>query len=288
MPTGGPGGPGEYINADLWTVDADSGKLTNLLPAMQAGAFAVSPDGHTIAVSRGTGLDLIEADGSHHRKDLVTFPAIVTYSEYTYKPSVQWSADGSYFTVGIPTQDPQAPNAAITFYKIGADGTIKRWGTQHGNFVFGSPITPQIAPDGTHVVYATVDPSDQSNPTPLAMHLLTIQSGALGDNVFDRQASAGGWGWSADSQVYVYDDVPGNGGGKIFATGPGVESPHVFADHIAGLAWLRWLTGPQLVFLAQMDGDDWALYRQTTGAEPAAVEKLIGGLNAQDSFDVRP
>jgi len=284
LPTAGPGGPGEYINADLWTVEADSGKLTNLLPAKQAGVFAVSPNGHSIAVSRPTGLDLIDADGSHHHTGLITFLAIVTYSEYAYKPHVQWSADGSYFTVGVPTQDPMAPNSAITFYKVSADGTEKLLGSHPGNYVFGGSIQPQIAPDGAHVVYAVADPAGGAE----SLHMLTLQSGALGDNAFDTQASPGGWGWSPDSQVYVYDDVPGGGGGKAYATGPGVEAPHVLADNLTALKDLRWVNGNSVVFLGQIGGSAWSLYRQITGGDPSAVQTLILGLSEQASFDVRP
>jgi WD40-like Beta Propeller Repeat len=284
LPTSGPGGPGEYINADLWKVEADSGALTALLPAKQAGAFAASPNGHTLSVSRATGLDLIDADGSHHHNDLIAFPAIVTYSEYAYKPQAEWSADGSYFTVGIPTQDPMAPNAAITFYKVSADGTVKLLGSHPGNYVFGGSIPPQIAPDGAHVVYTQVDPAGG----PEALHMLTIQSNPMGDNAFDSQTGPGGWGWSPDSQVYAYTVVPGSGGGKAYATGPGVESPHTFADSLTALKDLRWVNGNTVVFLGQIGGSAWSLYRQGSGDDPSTVETLIVGLSDQASFDVRP
>jgi len=284
IPTSGPGGPGEYINADLWKVDADSGTLAALLPAKQAGAFAASPDGHSLAVSRPTGIDLLDATGPQRHKDVITFPAIVTYSEYAYKPHVQWSADGSYFTVGVPTQDPMAANAAITFYRVNADGTVKLLGSHPGNYVFGGSIPPQIAPDGAHVVYTQVNPAGG----PEALHMLTIQSDALGDNAFDSQSSVGGWGWSPDSQVYVYDDVPGSGGGHLYATGPGVETPHVFVDNLSGLKDLRWVNGNTVVFLGKIGEGAWTLYRQTTGGKPAAVETLLVGLSDQAAFDVSP
>jgi hypothetical protein len=88
--------------------------------------------------------------------------------------------------------------------------------------------------------------------------------------------------------VYAYDVLPGSGGGQLFATGPGVESPHAFADHLTGFSGLSWGNGNTVVYLAQLDGGEWALYRQTTGGEPAAAQKLVGALAAQDSLDVRP
>jgi hypothetical protein len=193
IPTGGAGGPGEYINADLWKVDAGTGAVAAVLPAGQAGFFSPSPNGHSIAIARGTGLDLVNADGSNHRPKVVAFPAIVTYSEYTFKPRPQWSAGGSYFTVAIPSKDPMAVDSSVAFYRVGADGTVTPRGTHPGNYVFGSFAPPEIAPDGAHVVYAKLA---SSGPTPVALHMLTIQSDAIGDNTFDHQESAGGgWGW---------------------------------------------------------------------------------------------
>jgi hypothetical protein len=151
--------------------------------------------GHTIAVSRGTGLDLVNFDGSNHRQNVITFPAIITYSEYTFKPRPQWSPDGSFFTVAIPSKDPMAADASVAFYRVGADGTVTPHGTHPGNYVFGGSIPPQIAPDGGHVVYAQANPSGGEE----ALHMLTLKSDALDDNTFDHK-SAGGWGWAPDSQ----------------------------------------------------------------------------------------
>ena len=284
IPTAGPGGPGEYINADLWQVEADTGALAAVLPAGQAGLFAPSPDGHTIAISRGTGLDLVNADGSNLRQNVVAFPAIVTYSEYAYKPRPQWSADGSYFTVAIPSKDPLAADASVTFHKVGIDGTVSMLGAKPGNFVFGGSIAPQIAPDGHQVVYSQADPAGG----PEILHMLTIQSDALGDNVFDHQTGAVGWGWSPDSQVYAFTVVPNGGAGKGYAAGPGVESPHIFADNLTAVRALRWVNGNTLVFQGQISGGEWALYRQISGHEPSAVQKVVGGLSEQATFDVKP
>ncbi len=284
MPTGGAGGPGEYINADLWTVYVDTGALSALLSAGQAGAFAASPNGNTIAVARGTGLDLINVDGSNHRQNVVTFPAITTYSEYTFKPKPQWSADGSYFTVAIPSADPMAADSSVAFYKVGADGAVTPRGTTPGNFVFGGGIQSQIAPDGAHAVFSRGD----SSGGPEALHLLTLQAGAPGDNVFATQTGAVGWGWSPDAAVYAYTVVPSGGAGKGYATGPGAEAPHVFADDLTALKDLRWVNGNTVVFLGQIGGSAWSLYRQTTGGDPAAVQTLLLGLTDQASFDVRP
>ena len=169
-------------------------------------------------------------------------------------------------------------------HKVGTDGSASALATQPGNFVFGGSITPQIAPDGRQVVYSQADPAGG----PEVLHMLTFQSDAMGDNVFDHQTGAVGWGWSPDSQVYAYTVVPNGGAGKGYVTGPGVESPHVFADHLTAVRALRWVNGKTLVFLGKIGGGEWALYRQKSGGEPSAVQKIVGGLSEQATFDVRP
>ena len=78
---GGEGGPGERLNADLWSADADSGVVTRLLAQGAAGAFSVSPDGARVAISRPDGMDVINADGTNMRQNVLAFPFISTYSE---------------------------------------------------------------------------------------------------------------------------------------------------------------------------------------------------------------
>ena len=286
IPTGGPTGPGEYIHGDLWTVFADTGALSTLLPGSDESAiFAASPNGHTIAVSRGTGIDLIDVDGSNHHQNVVTFPTIVTYSEYTFKPRPQWSADGSFFTVAVPSHDPMAADSSVALYRVTAAGAATPYGTVPGNFVFGGGIQMQIAPDGAHAAFSRGDPAGG----PESLHMLAIQSDALGDEVFDTQSGAVGWGWSPDSDVYVYSVVPTtDGGGKAYATGPGVESPHAFAEDLTALRDLHWVDGNTVVFLAQIGGGPWTLYRTITGGEPGAIQTLVLGLTDHATFDVRP
>ena len=207
IPSGGAVGPGEYINADLWTVDADTGTVAAVLPANSAGAFQASPDGHTIAISRGEGLDLVNADGTNYRQNVVVFPTIITYSEYTYKPRPQWSGDGSFFTVAIPSADPLAADPSFTVYRVSVDGTVTPLANQPGNIVFGGAIAPQIAPDGQHLVYS----AGRGDSSGDVLHMLALLGDAVGDNSFDSQMGPIGLGWSPDLQNYAYAVTPPGG-----------------------------------------------------------------------------
>ncbi|MGH2524910.1 MAG: hypothetical protein ACRDH2_20575, partial [Anaerolineales bacterium] len=129
---------GEHTNADLWKVDADSGAVTNIMAKQSAGRFALSPDGKYVALSSPRSIDLINADGTNLRH-LLDFPFIDTGSEYYYKPATVWSPDSTFFSVAVPSADPLAADAHVTFYRMGVDGNVQTLGSAPGNFVFGSP-----------------------------------------------------------------------------------------------------------------------------------------------------
>jgi hypothetical protein len=280
MPTGGPGGPGEYINADLWTANADTDAVAAVLKAGSAGAFEVSPDGHTIAVSRGQGLDLVNADGSNYRQNVIKFPNIITYAEYTYKPQPQWSADGTFFTVAIPSADPMAADSSVSIYKIGVDGTVEPKAKQPGNFVFGGRVGPQIAPNGQYVAFSR----GNSGGGPDVLHMLTIQSGVVGDNSFDTQTGPVGWGWSPDSTHYAYSAIPDAAAGKGFVTSTAAGSVQPLIANLTGIHALQWLDGANVVFIAQIGNGGWSLFRQALGAQP---QKLADGLTETATMDAR-
>jgi Tol biopolymer transport system component len=281
-PTGGPFGPGDYLNADLWTVYADTGAVSALLPAGAAGAFRASPDGQTIAISRPQGLDLVNVDGSNYRQDLITFPAIITYSEYQYRPLPQWSADGTFFNVAIPSPDPMAPDVRADFYRVGVDGIVQPLANVPANVVFGGAVNPpRFSSNGQYVAYS----QGQADGSGDVLHLVEfIPGGSVNDRAFEPQPGLQGWGWSPDSQFFAYTVLPGGAPGQGYVTGaaPGTEQP--FAAGLTALRTLEWLDAATLVFLGQFGGGDWGLYRQSLGAEPTL---LAGGLSLQAALDVR-
>lgn len=122
-------GYGLLKNDDLNIVDADTLEHTTLFPPGLGGDFYYSPDGGMIAlVTAGDYQDipgsitLARADGSDRLEDLVNFPSILTYSEFAYYPEVRWADDGSAILVAIPSQDPLAPDANTTVWRISTEG----------------------------------------------------------------------------------------------------------------------------------------------------------------------
>jgi hypothetical protein len=282
IPTGGPFGPGEYINADLWTVDADSGLITAVLAPGAAGAFRASPDGHTVAIARPEGLDLVNADGTNYRQNVITFPSIITYSEYQYKPLPQWGADGTFFNVAIPSFDPMAPDANVDLYRIAVDGTVQPLANLAANVVFGGGVNPpRFSPDGRYAVYSQGQPDGSGD----VLHLVEfLPEGGVGDRALAPQPALQGWGWAPDSQRFAYTVIPGGPGGQGYVTGVTAESIEPFAAGLTALRALEWQDAATLVFLGQINNGGWGLYRQTLGSEPAL---LAAGLGEGATMDVR-
>ncbi|MCC7361011.1 MAG: PD40 domain-containing protein [Anaerolineales bacterium] len=283
IPAGGPFGPGEYINSDLWTVNVDTGVVTALLPAGAAGAFAVSPNGQTVAIARPTGLDLVNADGGNYRQDVITFPAILTYSEYAYKPFIQWGADGTFFNVSIPSPDPMAADARADFYRVGVDGIVTPLTSQPINIVFGGMVTPpQYAPNGRFVVYSVSQPDGTGE----VFHQLEfLADGTVADRSMGPTLFLSGGQWSPDSTYFQYAVTPLGAPGQGYVTGTTAESVQTFANGLAALWALEWQDGTTMVFIAKLGAaDTWSLYRQTLGSEPVL---LAGSLGEQVTLDVR-
>jgi len=282
LPIGGPFGPGEYINADLWTVNADTNVVTTLLGPGAAGRFSVSPDGQTIAIARPEGLDLLNADGSNYRQNVISFPAILTYSEYAYKPFPQWMADGLFFEVSIPSPDPLAADAHADLYRIGVDGVVQALTTIPANVVFGGAVTPPLfSPNGQFVFYSVGLPDGTGE----VLHQLEfLAEGGVGERSLGPTLGLSGWGWSPDSVYFAYSVTPEGAPGQGYVTGTAAESVQPFANGLTFMRTFEWENGTTLLFIGKIGPSaTWSLYRQTLGSEPVL---LAGGLTNQATLDV--
>ncbi len=146
-------GPGLFSNDDLHLLDTETGIRTHLLDTGFGGMFFFSPNGEQIALVTPESLSLIHADGSN-RRDILTFPLIYTYSEWTFYPTPIWAPDSTYLRVAIPPQDPLGNPEAFTFiWHIPADGSLPHMA---GEFI-SAPVFrghALISPDTLKAIYA--------------------------------------------------------------------------------------------------------------------------------------
>ena len=280
-PVGGIQGPGEYINNDLWLADVATGAVSLVLGAEVGGNYAVSPDGNFVAFSYATGFGLVNADGSNLRRDVVTFPAILTYSEYLFKPDLYWQADSLAFNAAVPSRDPMAPDASATIYHVGTDGIVGTVMTLPGNFVIGGLIKPMFSPDGNYAVYSLLQPGSSQIED---VHLLRLAGAAISDTIVDARPVLSGWGWSSNSDHFVYASTPGDVPGSGYDLG--IEGPiRAWAPGLTQIIHLRWQDPTTFYFIGQINSSGWSLYRLTLGAEPVLV---ASGLSQQAALDARP
>ncbi len=133
-------GPGLIKHDDLLLLDADTGILTTLFSPGSGGDFLLSPDGSQAAIITPNGISLINRDGTNLRPNLVTYPPVITYSEFQYYAQPVWAPDSGALGVAIPSPDPFVPTTTGTIWRIPADGgSPMNMGTISGGFYFSQP-----------------------------------------------------------------------------------------------------------------------------------------------------
>lgn len=264
QPRDGIQGPGEYHNDDLWTVDAETGAISQVRPRGSLGRFFVSPDGRRIAISNPQSIALVNVDGSDFRL-LLEFPFINTASEYAYRPELQWSADGSAFFASVPSPDPAAPDAHAVFYRFGVDGSVQALAQVPGNFVW-NPSPVLFSPDGRRAAYALYDQAAQQ---------WTVSAHNLDGSGVIALASAPlavGLAWSPDSMRFAYRFADGQGGTLATIGGAGQS----FGEGLS-VIHAAWANNDSVYFLANQDGR-WGLYFQHLGEPARLVASLADGV----------
>jgi len=195
-------GPGLVQNNDLWSIDADTSTRTLLLDPGQGGDFYFSPSGDMLALVLPTSLGFVRPDGSDRSPDHLTFPFVMTYSEYAYYPIPVWAPDESAVAVLIPAEDPFVDDSALVWRVPVAGAPTPLLDLTGYRFFSNSGKTPTIAPDLSKVAFLreitttsedlVVAPLDGSTESIYASGNLSWQ------------------GWNPDSTQFVYTDAPRN------------------------------------------------------------------------------
>lgn len=253
-------GPGLAKSDDLYALDTDTGVLSRLLDPGQGGNFALSPDGRSVALVRPTALGLVAVDGSNLRPDLVTFPSVITYSEFLFYPPVVWKPDSSAFGAVIPSEDPLAPDAYGEAWLVPADGSPPvRLARVNGDLYF-----PQLggrsllSPDLARLAFL------RPTTTPNISALLLAASDGSGETVYTTGSLT--WlGWGPDSHHFAYLEnrvlVVAAVGEAAAPLGPAVDA--------------RWLGATELLVLSGQRGA-WTLSRATVGSAPTPLLSPAG------------
>jgi len=195
-------GPGLVQNNDLWSIDADTSVRTLLLDPGLGGDFYFSPSGDMLALVLPTSLGFVRTDGSDRSPDHLTFPFVMTYSEYAYYPLPVWAPDESAVAVLIPAQDPFVDDSALV-WRVPVEGPPTPLLDITGFLLFrnqGNP--PAIAPDLSQVVFLREISTTTSD-------LVVAPLDGSAESIY-ASGNLSWQGWNPDSTQFVYTDAPRN------------------------------------------------------------------------------
>lgn len=272
-------GIGEGFSHDLRLVNADSLDKKVLFDKGEGGLFYYSPDGNQIALSYPESISLVNADGSNLRTDVLTYPQVITYSEYQYHPAPIWAPDGSSLRVTIPPHDPLAePLQPTGLWFIPTDGSTA---TLLGNILAMPFAWPDnaYAPDLEHVIFVMPVGDRTEN-----QRELRIADGD-GKNVitYDQGESIEFIAWSPDSWSFLYQIHQGDNQGLY--VGSLNAQPRRMAYYTDGIGDIIWLGTSRLVY-PYRDGNQWLLFLQDPG--DGTIKHIDEIPDSNPNFDVLP
>jgi len=220
-------GPGLVQNNDLWSIDADTSTRARLLNPGQGGDFYLSPSGDMLALVLPTSLGFVRPDGSDKSPDHLTFPFVITYSEYAYYPAPVWAPDESAVAVLIPAEDPFVDDSALVWRVPVTGAPTPLLDITGFRFFRNSGKTPTIAPDLSKVTFLR-------EITTTSVDLVVAPFDGSAESIY-ASGNLSWQGWNPDSTHFVYTDAPrnlllGSAGASAVGLGFGSNLQWVDAD----------------------------------------------------------
>jgi len=238
-------GPGMVLNDDLIVVDAEAGEWNIRLKPGTAGLVNFSPDGKWMAISTAEDISILDMDGNPAASGVLTFPPVITYSEYRLYPTPQWSADSSRLAVVIPAEDPLAePRQPASIWMMNVAG---------GEPVLQSQVIPQfigpvlISPDLSKMFYVKEVGAIQENRREIRTALINGQN--------DRFVFSGSipitWDWNPNSEVFSFQ----TDNASPITVSQMNGSVGDLAD-TKNLQWFQWVDAQTYLFVRNLNGNE--------------------------------
>lgn len=262
-------GPGYFIYNDLRLVDADTAAQTLLLPDGQGGRFHYSPDGSKLAVVTSEQVSILDADGTN-RHDVLTYPIVLTYSEYIFYPQPVWMPDGSALRIVIPPHDSLAdPRPPSAVWHIPADGSAPTKLLDVVTIPFFVDI-PALSPDAQKIAYLqAVTPGDDMNRE---LHLANADGSE--DTMYDT-GNIRFEAWSPSVDHFIYSQNGENPKVGQLGTSP---APIGGASQIRDVTWIR---DNEYLYLNRESGS-WELWYGSLGGFNSLIDSSSGDLISYD------
>lgn len=269
-------GPGFMLNNDLWLVNAETGERRMLLAPGSGGMFTYSPDGTQIVLVTPTEVSLVNADGSNRRHAVLTYAAVMTYSDYAYHVQPVWAQDSSYLRVVVPPQDPLAssPRPPTAIWHLPAAGTGASQIATLDVF-FLDPVV--LSPDLQRLAYLRPLAAEVSDNQ---RELRIAAANGSADTLYASGDSIRIYGWSPDSEHFIFS-INGFTNMQLGRVGSGFVP--LAESGYAVLA--RWVAGERFLYLT-MSGDNWELRLGTIGTPSTLIAGGSGNpMQLQVSYD---
>jgi len=258
-------GPGLFLNDDLRVVDADTATLSTVLSPGSGGNFTYSPDGSKVGLVTADQVSLVNPDGTG-RVDLLSFPVVITYSEYNYYPPFSWMPDGSAIRVVIPPEDPLAPSPDITrIYHLPVDGSGPTVLTGMVPVPFFQS-TPFLSGNTERVAYLVeITPGSPPN---LELHLANIDGS--GDMIYATGPLAF-HAWGTNGHFFLYTDASPNPKIGEYGIAP---NPLTGVSNLISASWVD----ETRFFFQQKNGSNYELWLGEVGAPSILIDSTPGGM----------
>jgi hypothetical protein len=261
-------GPGVASNNDIYLISANGGAANTLLPMAQGGDFYFSPDGQKVAFTTASSAGVVNVDGSGLMTDLITFPIVITYSEYLYYPPVAWTPDSNSFMVAVPPEEGLAepvdgvyPETTLWYVPLDGTAPFEAGAVQTVWFVTDEV---QFSPDAGRIAYVRQIGEVEAGE----FELVTALSDGSNESpaVFANEIMFGDW--APDNMRYIYYITMGPNFQLYHGS---VDSPNVtpistLTAFQAASAIVDWVEGENFVLMVQGDAGSELSLMQTSGA----------------------
>ena len=258
-------GPGLGYLLDWWTADLNGAVSQQMAPGQAGATFDISPTGDRVLFGTAEEILMANVDGSN-RRSLITFPFIVTYSEYAYAPQPIWTTDGQQAWVAIPSADPLDVNAYGQIWRIAADGTAVPFARLQGNLLFNPA---QWTASGNRLAYVRQIIAPSNPPVQL------VVAQGNGDGQADYGNAVAGsmqfLGWNPAGDRFAYVGIDTTSRQTAYLGQPGGAFTSLPFEPTANVVGLLWLSNTQYVAMVQQGSNTTIL----AGNETGAVSPLI-------------
>ncbi len=188
--TDGPGYQQPRWDLNSTSADSSTPMVVNFKAADSGGIPYPSPNGNYIALAQPDKVIIMEASGANYTVAL-TFPNILTYSEWAFVPALTWLPGSDAVRLVVPAADPLSDASAPSqFWNVPVSGSPTVLASFVTTPAFAGPT--YISPDGQNVAYL------QENSGEVYVH--SINASAVDTYyVWYASGSVGLLGWTPDS-----------------------------------------------------------------------------------------